>query len=304
LFILSNIIVYITVASNQTIGRPHKGGKLFISGALVLNIMYIFPIDKVFGYESVISYPFRILRNFMFEYGISLFPEDDAEGALSWFVVKHVEFEKFVAPEIKKYYEHGDKSDKSEIYLRWTSDMWINLKSIANNTLRDPYLRGKRFNIFVVLSRDYIRNRAAVISRMYGKTRLDNFWKNKTEIDKVSEILKWLIDLRIYARIHEKEGLDHYYNKTYNYFMDTSVIYQSTYFILMNNIYQGQFKCDDPLTVMNIESRKELIEKHAIDPRLPEWLRAIVLRECNSSMHKDLSVKINNMCNKYNLTGC
>lgn len=62
---------------SQSYGKPYAKAKSYATAATTINIIYIFPLSKAFGYKNIFTLPFYSLRDYLYNKSISLYPVDE-----------------------------------------------------------------------------------------------------------------------------------------------------------------------------------------------------------------------------------
>ena len=295
-FVTFNILIFAQVAIKQAFGKPNVPAKLCLSGATTINVIYIFPLSRVFGVNNIVALPFYIVRDVFYKMGINAIPEDDGEIYMWWYMVKYKEYEELIMPLIGKFYQYDDRSHDPSIFIQWTDETFRNLEGLSKNPIKDKFLKSMRFNIFVTVARDYIQGRTRIISRLNGTTKLFPYINNNAEIKRVEDILAWFFYLNDYASKNEPEGLNHFYTRTSNFFGDNLLVYNASFMILSNKIKYNKLLCNDKLIMALINSKKYLMENTMKDPRMSEIYKQKLTNEINSGLDRALLLEIEKLC--------
>lgn len=297
-FIAINVLSIANLVSDMALGRPNSAAKCYCYAAAHINFLYVIPISRILGFDSILTIPFRSLRDYLYNKGTYMLPQRDAERHMWWYMIKYMEFERTVSVPIRDYYNTGVTKYDPSVFEDWTNDIYYNLEPLATLPLKDYYLKSKRFNIFVVVARAYLMKRATIVARKNGSDDITFFLKDNKEIEKVIKIFNWFKILKSYAEIHEKQGLDHFYNKTWNWYGDLLLFNRASLCIVYNNIYNNTFVCNNEYLHIYINTSEKLNDILQKNQRIYPKDRPIIISEIQSPMDKEL---ISIVTNKY---GC
>lgn len=296
LFLLFNVVVYGKVAAKQAIGRPNTLSKLCMSGAVTLNVIYIFPVSEAFGYDTIIIKPFYLVRDLFYKAGLASLPETDAEREMLWYIVRYTEFEQLIIPQIDRYIE-GKATNNPEELVRWTDEIYEHLQALPRNSFRDPWFTARRFNIFCDVVWSYIAFRPALVSELAGENKnIHPFLKDPKEIARLEEILRVFSTFREQIKTREPEGLKYFNSLPERWYGDLNVIYTTTLYILIHRDITGTLSCDDHIFKLYLETRNSLLYDVANDPRLASEKKREIEDDLGSSLDSGLVKALATKC--------
>lgn len=274
--IIINIMVFATVWADQAKSNVNRPAKLFLSSAAAINIMYVFPIYKVFGWDSPVAKPFCFVRNILYEQGLKRIPKDDGERECWWFVIRFVEFDKFVNASLsklagKQILNERDYSKEIKKYKVFTDEVYQHIFPLATLKIKDEHLRSRRYNMFIVVTNSYIQSRMGVFlcTKPYIKYGFDD---SNFEIDRLKRLESLVLNRKEYYKKHEPEGYNYFYNKTTNFYLEDLVLHVVSGTIIEHKLRNHSLICNDKDIEIYGESRK-ILRNYFFDSSLPSFVR-------------------------------
>jgi len=250
LFIFINLLIFLTVCAKQTQGKVNIPAKIYLSGASTINFIYIIPISKVFGWDNLLVQPFYLVRNSLYNKGISLLPKDDGEKYSWWFAIKFSEFQQLVDPQIEKFTLQNEiMPDKKVIkMISWTNELNQQIEPFAKSKIADKHLRERRLNHVNALIYAYLNTRIILVDQNeQNKTGRKNLTENSDfEINRHKKLVNLYKDLKDYSKKYEKESYDYFFYKTRRTMYDPLINLELTKVILRSEIIKNKFNCEDP----------------------------------------------------------
>jgi hypothetical protein len=205
IFIFANLALYIGTAFRQMIGRPYPATKVYMSSAVMTNVLYVFPLSKISGIHGILVTPFYPLRDFFYAKGVSNLPEGDLEREMWWVAVRFDEFHNLYEKPLLSYVAHKVNfySVNPDEYYKWTDEFYEHLKKLASEKkMADAYLKSKKLVKFIDVADRYSDIRDALYYRREeDAAKVDfpynySFFKNKPEINKLSNLLAWYFKVK------------------------------------------------------------------------------------------------------------
>lgn len=271
-FLILNFAIFLTVCTSQSIGRPNAPAKAFMSAAMTVNILYIFPIYKVFGWNNFLAKPFYPIRNGLYNIGLNLLPPDDGEREMWWFGVKFKEYDDFGDKSLMIYLKKYNKytPEQIKIFKAWTDEIYYNIEPFATMKINDKKFQKQRFGLLVAIIKGYIGGRHLLISQI-GAQQNDNrrlFLNSPEEIKRLENILNIYLKSREYTQKYEPEGWDHFFNHTLRYYDDDLIQKNITENVIYSKLDKNQLSCKDPYIEIYGKSRANL-KDYLYDKNLP-----------------------------------
>lgn len=231
MFIIAiNVSVFVSVWLQQcSNSKVHTKAKIYMSSAAVINIMYIYPIYKCFGwgndFSNIIVFPFCIIRNFLYHQGLKNIPEDDGEREVWWFVIRFTEYDKFVtdtAYKMHTIHAHTVGYRTYDKIKQFNDEVYEHILKLATLKIKDEYLKSRRYNMVVITLDEYHTGIICSIPR--SKKDLNLRYKNRTQNEKFETLLNLFIKQTEYIKREEPEAYDYFKNHTYNYYLEDYIL--------------------------------------------------------------------------------
>lgn len=303
-FIIINLMVFISVFADKCNSNINRPAKLFMSSAATINIMYIFPIYKVFGWDSPIAKPFCVVRNYLYNEGLKRIPEDDGEREQWWFVIRFTEYDRFVLPKVSKFvsiYDFTPTEKEFNKYLGFTEELYNHIYPLGTLKIQDKKLISRRYNMFIATIQTYSGGRYALmykIAETQGHGYKYHYYKGEKDIEREKILVDLILKQREYIKKYEPEGWNYYRTKTVNYYSDDLSLFLSSSNIVDNELYKNKLSCDDKYLNIYGETRK-ILRKYISDTKLPVVARRAI--DWASVGTTDDESKICSLCpdNKY-----
>lgn len=295
-FIIINLMVFISVFADKCNSSVNRPAKLFLSSAATINIMYIFPIYKVFGWDNPIAKPFCVIRNYLYNEGMKRIPEDDGERELWWFVIRFTEYDRFILPKISKFFSIHDFTPSEKEFKKYearTEELYNHIYPLGTLKIRDKHLISKRYNMFIATIDAYKSGEFFISYKKDQMSGKKTSPYNDFEIQKDKKLLYLILKQREYTKKYEPEGWDYYYNKTVNYYTDELHLFGLSHAIVINKLNKNELKCKDEYLNIYGESRKKL-RNYIFDKKLPAAARNEINWASVGTSVEDK--KIYNMC--------
>jgi hypothetical protein len=272
-FVLINLMIFISVFADQCTGKVNRKAKLLMSSAATINIMYIFPIYKIFGWDSPIAKPFCIVRNRLYKEGLKNIPNNDGERELWWFIIRFTEYDRFVMPKLNKFFWSSIKINPTQKelnkYQAFTEELYKHIYPLGTLKIQDKNLRSRRYNMFIAVVSSYTYGKTLI---SYKKDELagkkDSPYDNDQEIHTDKVLLDLILKQRDYTKKYERESWDYYRNKTVNYYSDDLALFGFSNLIVINKLRKKELTCDDKYLNIYGDTRR-ILRNYLSDTKLP-----------------------------------
>lgn len=270
-FIIINFGIFTVVCASQSIGRPNAKAKVFLSAATTINVLYIFPIYKVFGWNNLLAKPFYPIRDGLYNIGLSKLPANDGEREMWWFGVRFKEYDDFVSRNLMIYLKKYNKYTPEQIktFKEWSDEVYNHIEPFATMEIYDKKFKKQRFGLLTVVIEKYIGGRNLLITQIgvqNGNRKL--FRKSPEEIKRFENILDIYLKSRDYTQKYEPEGWDHFFNHTLRYYEDDLIQKDITENIIYSKLDQDILSCNDPYIEIYGKARSNL-KDYLYDKNLP-----------------------------------
>lgn len=201
-----------------------------MSSAAVINIMYIYPVYKCFGwgndFSNIIVSPFCIIRNYLYNQGLKNIPEDDGEREVWWFVIRFTEYDKFVIHTAYKMHTiHADSVGYRtyEKIKQFNDEVYEHILKLATLKIKDEHLRSRRYNQLAISIHRYHAGEGC--AWLGGKANPNSFNTNTARMKKYKTLIDLFIKQTEYIKREEPEAYDYFKNHTYNYYLDDLILF-------------------------------------------------------------------------------
>jgi len=287
LIVLINLTSMIYLSNKMNIGWPNTKAKMLFHGAALFNSLYVIQIEKAFGLGNVVTVPFKVSRDFLFNSAVSRLNEQDAEKAVWWYLIKFIEYREVVAPKLNNLYAKKPSNADLRIYEKWTDEIYNNLKPLATLPLENDALKPKRFNMFMEAANFYINERQKI--EIIKKGDLKSFFDNEDEIARVVDVLEWLNVLYEFTEQYKNEGIEHIQGQ--DWFVGKLLNNRACMAIVFYMVNKNKFSCTDPyfLTYTNTlsEIRNIMINKDVrFDQHAEWWVSSMVSFNLDAELYK------------------
>ena len=239
-FIIINIAIFIPINAFLVKGKPYPIAKSLIYSAVGINKVYIYPLSAL-GWENPLTWPFYLVRDGLYNIGMSLYPEDEGEREVSWYVVRFDEFMNIVSRQITKNYS----IKKMQKEQRWINELYLHIEPFSKAKISDPDVRRYKLTQFVSLAKNYVElSRNLYLRLEYQVNKNDVNYVNKELASNYNNIYRNYIELKKYSQKYEEDS--------YNYFLFEGKYHEAVLlYVIANEIIDhkfniGKLSCDDP----------------------------------------------------------
>lgn len=306
-FLIFNLTVFFLVGFSNSLFRPHPIAKFFMSNAVAVNSLYIFPLNKVFGWDNILAKPFYPVRELLYQTGLRFLPKDDGEREIWWFAVKFKEFQWYSSLFMHKEHAYYQVPKIKKI-LDFYNEIYSHIEPLTTLKIKDENMRSKRYNIAVGVLYEYassypffnfsIIKKIAKEKESFIKEEYKLFFKSiyiegENYIERLEYLLEEFAKFREYTETNEPEGLIHF-SKTKRYYEDTLLITNITDSILEEKDEFNSIKCDDPIIRLFAISRYKS-KMYMYDTSIPIKDRNIRIRY-NTMIFRPYRNRLRSMC--------
>jgi hypothetical protein len=262
IFVVFNIIAFSVPITTKSYGKPYAKAKAYLTSAATVNVLYIFPLSKVFGYRSFITLPFYGIRDYLYNKGISLFPKDEGEREIWWFTVRYAEYETLIHPMVQSFVgANSPYRNKGAMLLAWQDELTAHLEPFATLKIKDTEMRKYRFNMFINYALSAMTNRGFVVRHyIFKRDGYLDYYQNEEEFKKMEMPLIYYQKLKKYAEKNERDGLDYLKYETKNAYIEDVLQFKTTRELIDFLLVTKKFRCDHPYVKINGESFSRLYD--------------------------------------------
>lgn len=168
IFLLLNIIFFSIFSIPRSIFRPYAFGKFFMYNAKAVNVLYIYPLDKFFGWNNIFAKPFILIRNGFYNIGLKFYPENEGEREYWWQTVIGNEYIDYLGVyigyiEVLDNYRNIDtKTTKTKLYKNEQekiddiiNEIYFHIKPAMFNPIKDETIRKLRYGFVLTMLSNY-----------------------------------------------------------------------------------------------------------------------------------------------------
>lgn len=258
IFFYLNIIVF-SIAIFPNIKEPYPRQKMMMQSAAFITAIYIIPLSKVFGNHNILTIPFYVVRDKLYDTAYSMYPKDEAEKEIQWYAVKQIEYQLLYSPLYLKYFNTNPKklAENKELW-HWTDEFYNNAMLLAHEKTNQPYFNKYIYRNYIGELSQYLDDRPLLFLARdnYSYKKLLN---DPKEINRFNNILVTSERLK---KDFEKNNLD-----SLNYFRDNNNITPQEFlnrhkilvYLLSNKYLNNNFNCNDTLITKYLDTRIEMI---------------------------------------------
>lgn len=127
IFIIINFVVFTVIVITQLRQNEYPKQKALLMPAHVITRAYIIPLSNLLGWKNPVILPFYIIRDKLYNVGISKLPENSPEKEVWWYNTKFVEFATIVEPTVSKWFSNRHlplKRKEIENVYKWHNEVY------------------------------------------------------------------------------------------------------------------------------------------------------------------------------------
>lgn len=152
IFSIINLFIFTPIIVGQLKSPRYPVARAYLKSAYMVNLLYIFPLSKIFGYGNPLTWGFYPVKDILYKIGISKLPKDEGEREIWWFNVRFVEFKVVVQPTLSKSFTYNDKKYKPlpkwqvKSFEKWNNELYSHILSWQSAKISDPKLKKRKIN--------------------------------------------------------------------------------------------------------------------------------------------------------------
>lgn len=258
IFLLNTFLTFRAAINYETQNTEYKEARAYMASALVVNLRYIYPLTKAFGFDRLIIKPFYLIRDKLFDIGYSKFPKDEGEKEFWWYTIKFKEFEDCASASLVNWALSEEPSpylnSKQDKFIELVDDLYNHLGTLASAkiTLKtDKLLATQKIVDFVIAARRYEDSNTILKHKLARDLQAKLSSQDKFGILPPSDIVRYehvydtYIALLNSSKINEKESYDYFYSAPINWVGGDIMAYNIVEDILESELYSNQLDCND-----------------------------------------------------------
>lgn len=241
-FLLFNLNVFLIVGFANSLFRPYSIAKFFLSNAVAVNTLYIFPLSKLFGWNNIFAKPFYPVRELLYQTGLFFLPKYEGERESWWFAVRFKEYDDFVLPALYKLHTiratYWDFKNLNKIE-KYNDEVYEHILKLATLKIRDKHLRSRRYNQLVITLWKYrVGVGNAWIIKLHKYDR-NSFFEDK-RMKKFETLLNLFISQTDYIKKEEPEAYKYFKKATNHFYLDSVVLFQYSHKIVIRDLIKNK----------------------------------------------------------------
>lgn len=292
LFLLLNLCAF-AGAITPVIGQPYSKEKIMMRTAVAINVIYIYPLSKVFGNRNILTLPFYFVRDKLYYTAYNMYPKDETEKEIHWHAVRYWEYEKLYSPMYEKYFKsQPEKLIKNNDLFNWTNEIYYHLNLLSQGTIKDPTFKEYRFGYFNQVLHEYLPVRFLLFKAKNNYNQYV-YLSNDSEIQQLKNLVADSIKLESFCRQNEPEGII-YWNKDSFWYTNLNLL-DATISILQNSIKKNEFNCNSPYLNIYLENRR-ILTFDLNYSKVPNEKKKLIRNYLNYNLNEDILKEYNTQC--------
>ena len=243
IIIFMNAVTFNEILKSDVCLSEIKQVNLYMAGAGTVDKLYLKPIGKIININSILLKPIVIVRDFLYNKGLSYLPKDDAEGSIYWYYIK---FEPFIKNEPKMSFLNSEK------YL---DDVYSNLQNFYKYPLHNSKYKVARYDMFITTANLYVYD----LIHLYRKYKsMDNLYEDEKQIERINDLFTLFTNARMYLTNSEPETLNKYHQGDTR-FQEIVLVNAITQVLIENELHKNPNKCHKKLIIFHWQSVSALL---------------------------------------------
>lgn len=270
-FIAYNLLIFVPVINKEKQNKLYPEARTYMVCAKTVNDMYIYPLSMLFGWDSLITKPFYLIRDKLFDTGYSKFPKDEGEKELWWFSIKFEEFDKLVENNLCNWAQNkimpGRLVNKRNKFIEWNNEIYKHLDLMAKAKIADKDFSKIQIETFnhVAYIYQYTTNILdGQIEEVMDNSLYAGLMGKVAILPPMSTIKKYEHILAIHDKLLSESkknktiAYEYYINKPFIWLISEVFVYNTAEQILLIKLYHNELKSNDPYVKVFTESHKIL----------------------------------------------
>lgn len=173
-FVLINILLLLSTSIYGLLQKEYRVQQALLRPADFITKFYIIPISKIWGYKNILTYPFYIVRDSLYNKGNSMLRENSAAQIIWWYDIRFVEFAALVKPYAYKLYNNDNKpisDEQKDIFKNWQNEVYNKILIFPNVNLTNTKYSSANLLIFRDIIEYYSKTMAifSIADQISGK---------------------------------------------------------------------------------------------------------------------------------------
>lgn len=268
IFCLCNIVIFSTVSIPRSVCKPYFMGKFFMYNALTINVLYLYPLDNIFTWNSIIVKPFRYIRDLFYNTGLLFYAKNEGEREYWYQTIKGDEYYNYVITSIckkdlyhnnipfnKKYGNKTKITDRELLSLqKITKEIDSHIYKLMFQPIIDNNIREKRYTAAMALMQSnlwlhwFLFN---INQPVESNTDMTEWYKKQIQLIK---------QFYLYSQKVEPESIK-YLQKSNNEFIELSNITNILDSYLVSKYKNTEIDCEDPYIKLLVIASSKLTKE-------------------------------------------
>lgn len=242
-FVIFNIFIFGAVLQRASKENMNREARMYLSSALAINKVYIFPLSNTFGFKSIITKPFYLARNLLYKIGMSKLDKNDGERLWWWWRIKEQEFVILYEKEMFSWNDWNVPSKEiADELIRMEDEVYHNLINIPNVKPYDKSLTKEKYLMFIDTGYRYAEYFSA-LPHQYNRN-FDVDYSN-LQIQHFENVYNVYLKYKNYAEKNEKESIKYFQQNEKLSMREPELVCFLLYQILLVDYQKGNLKCDN-----------------------------------------------------------
>lgn len=258
IFLYLNILIF-AAAIIPNINQLYSKQKMMMQSAAMINVIYIFPLSKLFGNHNISTIPFYAVRDKLYYTAYNMYPKDEAEKEIQWYAVRFSEYQALYHPLYLKYFKSNPEKLATDKELwKWTDEFYNNAMLLAQEKTTQPYFNKYIYRNYTGDIFSYLED-TSLLFKARDNYSYNTLLKNQRETEHFKNILITSEKLKEDFEKNNQESLNYFLNDPNVYpqeFLNKHKIYV---YLLMNKHINNKFNCNDNLLKEYFQNRKLIV---------------------------------------------
>lgn len=271
IFSIINLLIFTPIVVNQLKSPRYPVARAYLKSAYMVNLLYIFPLSKIFGYGNPLTWGFYPIKNTLYKIGISKLPKDEGEREIWWFNIRFVEYKTIVQPALMDSYKR-DTTFKPlppwqiKSLEKWHNELYSNILSWPSVKIFNSTYKKEKLIRFIDLAEAYVDS-TSVLSTKLQVTEHNNSsgWRSypdhlpyakPEDVKNYMNIISLFEKLKAGSAKNDKESYD-YFERNKRYYED-KFLYETAYELIGSEAQWEKLLCNSPEIDIFVTSNKNL----------------------------------------------
>jgi hypothetical protein len=281
IFILSNLLIIANVFLIVK-NKPFPKARACMFLASDINELYIFPLS-VFGLDNPLTWPFYMVRNGLFNLGVSLYPKGEGEKEIWWTNIYFHEYKMLVEKRFFDYtifpgkHRHFTKRE-IELFHEWPNTLYNHLEPLAfaKISTNDLGTETKYFRFLLVAFSDMLTKKNIIQDKHINTGDTGSLTLTPEEQKIFINLYLMNEKYKKYAKKNEPEILNYVMSDPSKKVYDNILQFKVADLILKSKYRRNELSCSDPYINVFADNHKQLLYYLEHYPQRDRYIASIV----------------------------